>query len=357
MEETTFVKVRKTIAEKVRRQLVSYSLLNNSFHILSYGNYVYFPLTDADAAKALLKDYSDKLKIVKKIGVSSNKSDEDYRKALGSILTPKELKDFTSGYDAFGNIAVISLPDSFSDKEKDIAKVILNSNKNLTTVLKKAGPVKGVYRVRPVKYLLGKRTYMAEYKENGCRFVFDVRKVFFSTRLAYERNRISDLVSPGESVMVPFAGVGPFAIEIAKKHPDAYVMALELNKYGVYYMKRNIKINKVTNVDAVLGDFHEASKGYRLMFDRIIMPLPKSSTLFLDDAVAVAKSTAIIHLYAFYDKDKISDLKDEIVKHGKMNRYKVTFLFDRVVRTYSKNLIEVVLDYRIEKQNKVWAMQ
>lgn len=357
MEKTTFVKAKKNIAEKVRRQLLKLSLLDNSFTILSDSSYIYFPLKDQNGIQSLMGDFGGELKTVKKLGVRINRRADDYRYGLGRILTQKELKDFSSGYDAFGNIAVISLPDSLAEKENDIAKIILNSNKNLTTILKKAGPVKGVYRVRPVKYLLGKRTYIADYKENGCRFVFDVRRVFFSTRLAYERNRISNLVSHGETVMVPFAGIGPFAIEIAKKRPDADVVALELNKYGVYYMKKNIEINKANNVEAVLGDFHEASKGYRLMFDRIIMPLPKSSTVFLDDAIAVAKSTAVIHLYAFYEKDRINELKDEIIEHGKANKYKVTFLFERVVRTYSKSMIEVVLDYRIEKQNTVWAMQ
>ena len=43
---------------------------------------------------------------------------------------------------------------------------------------------------------------------------------------------------------MPFAGVGPFAIEIAKSHPRASVLAIELNPSAYGYMLKNIRLNK-----------------------------------------------------------------------------------------------------------------
>ncbi len=254
------------------------------------------------------------------------------------------------GYDILGNIAIVDLEGVRKGKEKSIARRILDEHRNVTTVLAKAGPVSGRFRVRRLRYLAGARRYTADYKENGCRFIFDVRKSFFSNRLSFERNRISSMSKKKENVIVMFAGVGPFAIEIAKRNPKANIIAIELNRNAYAAMCGNIVLNKLKNVTAVLGDVKEVSQRYAGFADRVVMPLPKDSIEFLGDAVECCRKRATIHVYMIVDrldsgKEAISILKD----HARANGYRTVASGSRIVRNYSPKEVEVVVDLGIRK--------
>ncbi len=347
MEKVYFVMVDKVSAEKTRRLLLDESLFNKDYAVLKDKDKVLLPLIKKYNKIKSLDSNNIKYKLaIREVGKLENVK-VDYLSELREILNDDDYNSLVKGYDLLGNIIILDIPDSLIKYEKRIAKVFLKSNKNVETVLKKNGPVEGIYRVRPIKYVLGKHSFMANYKENGCEFVFDVRKVFFSIRLAYERNRISNLISDNENVCVPFAGVGPFAIEISKKHPNTNIVAIELNKYGYFYMKKNIKLNNLNNIKPVLADFNEFAKTCDKKFDRIVMPMPKSSLSFLDSAFKLSKNNTFVHIYTFCESDKIDEVKSMILKHAKDNNYKVEFKLIRKVRTYSKSIIEIVVDYKI----------
>lgn len=250
------------------------------------------------------------------------------------------------GYDILGNIAIIDVEKG----ERATAKKIMAEHSMVTTVIAKAGAVSGKYRIRKFRYVAGEKTYVATYKENNCIFKFDVRKSFFSNRLSFERARILDLVKEKETVLVMFAGVGPFAIEIAKSHPKAKVVAIELNKEAYKSMVDNMTANKIKNMTAVLGDVSTASNRYKNSSNRIIMPLPMKSMEFLDQVLLVAKKDAIVHIYTFGSKESaFAEARQKISEHAKQKGYKVSFLFERVARDYSFNQIEVAVDYKIRK--------
>ncbi|MGH2639847.1 MAG: methyltransferase, partial [Rhabdochlamydiaceae bacterium] len=164
-------------------------------------------------------------------------------------------------------------------------------------------------------------------------------------------SRITPLVKDREDVMVMFAGVGPFAIEIAKAHPKTDVVAIELNKNAYKYMLENIKLNKVPNVRAVNGNVKTVSKRFDGFADRIVMPTPTSSLMFLDQAVKVAKKRCIVHIYAFGSSESAyDDVYGRIKEHAKENGYRIRLLLKRAVRPYSAKEVEIVLDYLIRKR-------
>lgn len=250
------------------------------------------------------------------------------------------------GYDILGNIAIIDVERG----EKAVARKIMTDHNMITTVIAKAGAVSGKYRTRKFKYVAGEKTYIATYRENNCTFKFDVRKSFFSNRLSFERSRISEQVKNNEHVVVMFAGVGPFAVEIAKENKKASITAIELNKFAYQEMINNVKLNKTENVKPVLGDVKKLSVKFKNSANRIVMPLPRESLNFLDSVVEIAKNKAIVHLYAFGPNETaFDDSKKAIKRHAKDNNYKVKFLFERIARNYSPKEIEVVIDYRIIK--------
>lgn len=253
-------------------------------------------------------------------------------------------------YDLLGTTAIIEFKGSRADAKK-AALELMKFDQRAKTVLLKAGPVEGKFRTRKLSYLAGEKKYIVEYRENNCIFKFDPRKTFFSSRLSFERSRILALAKNGEDICVMFAGVGPFAIELAKKFKGSIVTAIEANPSAVKYMKENIALNRTPNVIPVEGDVKKMAKDYQNSADRIIMPLPWSSLDFLDEAFEVAKKRATVHLYIFgKSKGLEANSWKKIMAHAKRNKYLAKKLFVRDVRTYSATDSEIVIDYSIRKK-------
>ena len=278
-----------------------------------------------------------------------DKVQSDYRELLRKGLKDK-YDSAVRGYDVLGSIAIIG---EQGRNGRIVADAVMKVNKNVKTVVSKAGAVKGKYRKREFEFVAGERNFVANYKENGCTFRFDIRKTFFSPRLSFERKRITELSNDKEHVIVMFAGIGPFAIEIAKKNKGSKIIAVELNKDSYRYMLENIRINKTANVEPILGDAKKVVEGMADWADRIVMPLPMSADKFLGSAITAARNGCIIHYYSF------GDSSDPFSASGKMARelaksmgFTARIVWKRVVRPYSKNISEIVLDIRIGKKNK-----
>ena len=254
---------------------------------------------------------------------------------------------FSKSYDIVGNIAVI---DSNPKYAKKLAAQVMKTNKNVETVLRKGGAISGEFRTRKHIYVAGKRNYVAEYKENGCTFKVDLRKCFFSTRLAFERQRITNLAKDGESVLVMFSGVGPFAIEIAKKNKRSRVIGVELNADAHEYALKNIALNKTPNVTAINADVKEFAKRNKAIADRIIMPLPMDASNFLDCVYKTAKDGCTVHYYAFGDTDTVSaDECKRLEDYFSKLSSSIKVIGIRKVRPYSSHSIEIAIDFILHK--------
>lgn len=343
------IKVPKRMAENVRKYLAKRNLIDINYRIISNDKFIYFPIGMDARGNASLSQIM-KLAFASFVERSFPGSGKgiNYKDMLKNKLGNEEYSSTVKGYDQLGDIAII---EPKTDKGgRALAKALLATKKDIRTVLAKGGPVSGRYRTRRYVYIAGRKNFRALYKENGSLFEFDLKKSFFSTRLAYERNRISKLVKDGESVCVMFAGVGPFAIEIAKANKHANIVAIELNKNAYKDMMHNIKLNKVLNVVAELGDVNKVASKYERFADRIVMPLPKDAYGFLDSAAKMAKKRCIVHYYAFGNRsnayeEHVNALRRFFVERG----IKLRILFKRVVRQYSPSEIEIVVDFLITK--------
>ena len=258
------------------------------------------------------------------------------KRLLENIFTEEELKIAPSSFDIIGDIAIIKIPDELKKKEKEIGKQLLKF-KNIKTVLKKEGKVEDKFRIRKYKFLAGEDKRETLHKEYGCKYKLNVETVYFSPRLGRERERIAKEVKEGEKILVMFAGIGPYAIQIAKNR-NAEIFAVEINPKAVEYFRENAKLNKVENKIKIFeGDVREVVPKLKEKFDRIIMPLPKDAESFLDLAKLVAKKNAIVHLYVF------AGSKEEAIK--KIDE-KVKVLNCVECGTYSKEISRYCIDFR-----------
>jgi tRNA (guanine37-N1)-methyltransferase len=260
-----------------------------------------------------------------------------------------------SSFDVIGHIAIIEIPEKLKRKKKLVAMVIMGLNKHIKTVLEKVSERKGIYRIRKYRFLAGEKKFETFHKEYGCIFKLDPTKVYFSPRELTERQRIASQVRENETVMVMFAGVAPYAIQIAKKQPRVKeVIAIELNPIAVKYAKENVILNKVEDkVKVIEGDVKEKCKDFYGKCNRVVMPLPLGGEDFLDIAVNCLKRKGYIHFYNWGSEPNIFENAEKVVKEKltKINvRYKI--VNKRKVLPYAPRKWKVCLDIYVKKNRE-----
>jgi tRNA (guanine37-N1)-methyltransferase len=261
------------------------------------------------------------------------------------------LASLPHAFDIVGDIAVIEIPPELSAYENAIGEAVLKANKNLQTVLSKAGAISGIHRTREYRVLAGQPRTKTVHKEYGCQYHVDLAKAYFSPRLSSEHHRVASLVQEGETVIDFFAGVGPFAVQIAKTHRDIKVFAVDINPSAVELLEKNVRLNRVDGkVFPILGDAREiVRQRFHEVADRVIMNLPEKAMDFIDAACVAAKPTgSVVHFYCFvHMSEGLEDVSFRFVKEAERREKKTDILFTKLVRATAPYEWQAVLDARI----------
>ena len=233
------------------------------------------------------------------------------KERLGDRISEEELSMVRRSFEVIGDVVIVDIPDEIYHLREEIVKAILEKHRHVKTILRKVGEVSGDYRVANYEVIYGGETETMA-KEHGCRFLLDPTKVYYSVKLSGERERIFRLVKPGERVLVMFAGVGPFAITIAKNAQPKEVVGVELNPEAVRYFRENVRLNKLENVRVYEGDVREVVPKLEGKFDRILMPSPNNAQEFADVAALKAKPGTVIHYYTFAGVEEEKELPERV---------------------------------------------
>lgn len=279
---------------------------------------------------------------------------KDLKEALEDVLTESELEELGSSFDVVGDIAVIKLSDSLLDKKGMVGEGLMEVHGNVNTVLLQTSPVEGEYRTRDLEVIAGEEKTETTHKEHGCYFKVDLDKVYFSPRLAHERQRIAQKVEDGDVVNNMFAGVGCYSIIIAKRASPEKVYSIDKNEDAVEYMKENIRINKVgETVIPIQGDAREVIQEHLLgVSDRVLMPLPEFGREFLDVAFESLKPEGgTIHFYDYGEEPELFRPSFDFVKRIAKGRY-LELEEKRILRSYGPNIYHIVLDVGVGKTGK-----
>jgi tRNA (guanine37-N1)-methyltransferase len=319
------VVVPKKKAESVRKRLAEKGFLRKDLQIRSDAKNVYFPVTQRVDLGYPVETVEFK---------ESEEQVKDYRLLVD---LPDDLRPLLpSSYDTIGSIAVVKMAEEVATYAPQIGKAIIATQKAIRTVCVDSGVVEQ-FRTRNIKIVAGEKTTETVHKEYGLVFKMDLRKVFFSPRLATERENVAKQVKPGEVVIDMFAGIGPFSIMIAKSRFPKMVYAIDMNPEAIAYMKENISLNKVQNVAPVEGDAREKI-GDLESADRIIMNLPHDAHGFVADALRALKPGGVIHYYEIMEEPQVqhrmSEIADIAVKEGRV----VKELARRKVKSYSPTM-------------------
>jgi len=273
------------------------------------------------------------------------------KKALESILSDEDIKELVSAFDQIGDIIIVRIPDSLISKKKIIGKALLEQVKTAKTVFHQSSPVEGDFRTRNLELILGDEKTETEYKENGCRFIVDVEKAFFSPRLSTERERIANLVNDNDVIINMFGGVGMFSLLAARKK-SCTVYNIDINPVASKLCEENIKLNKLKGrVISLNGDASEIiKKQLQDKADRVLMLLPERSDEFLDTAISSLKKTGVIHYYSHIHAEKKQDAPKLSEEHFlNINKIQAEILDSRVVRPVGPRFYQTVVDIKIQR--------
>jgi tRNA (guanine37-N1)-methyltransferase len=265
------------------------------------------------------------------------------RELLKGTLSERERELLRNSFDIIGDVAVIEIPEELEKKEKEIAKALKRVHKHVKTVCRKMSKREGKYRLRKFKIILGKKTETI-HKEHGCRFRMDVSEVYFSPRESRERQRIAEKTKSGETVMIMFAGIGPYPIIMAKKNKKLKkIYAIEINPKAFRYMEENIRINKTGDkIIPILGDVREKCPEYFEKCNRIVMPLPKGAYEYLSPAVnCLKKKKGWIHFYYWAPEDGFRET-EEMIRN--------------TIRTLGRKAKKIDIHKVLEYKPRVWKI-
>lgn len=285
-------------AQQVKRFLIENSLFDPRYRLKRTKAHIFFPVKK----RAGIKRRFGFAELVDVRSLPKAREKKDIRSEVKKKLTKKETDHLRRAYDVIGDIAILEVPPELVKKQKIIADALLRLQKNVRTVLKKAGIHGTEFRTRPMKWLAGKKTKETIHREQGIRLRLNVETVYFSPRLATERKRIAQQVRPGERVLVMFSGCAPYPCVMAKNTGAKEIVGIEINPEGHDYGVENLRLNRIKNVTLINADVKDAVPLLKTKFDRIVMPLPKSAGDFLDTALDAAKKGAVIHFYSFEEK-------------------------------------------------------
>ncbi|MGZ7044024.1 MAG: class I SAM-dependent methyltransferase [Methanobacterium sp.] len=336
------LKIKKNRANDVRILLLKQSLIDLDFKIKRENDFVIIPLINEPEKEMLIKIGEDNSEIIDTNFEKQKKGPKSLKDYLTGRIDDSKIEEIKGSFDIIGDVVILEIPEDLDEFKSLIGEAALKFTKR-KAVFRKKSEIKGITRTRELEHIAGEDISETIHQEFGCKLILDIKKVYFSPRLATERKRIADSVKDKEIIVDMFAGIAPFSVLIAKNH-DIKIYAIDINPDANYYAKKNIILNKVEDkVIPILGDVKEVLEDCDIKADRIIMNLPGSAYEFLDVAFDILKDGGIIHYYEF------SEGFEKPVERIKKTAYprKVEILNKRKVRSRSPGKWHIGIDARV----------
>jgi tRNA (guanine37-N1)-methyltransferase len=351
-KESIAVKIKKNEGEKALTVANKLNLTDKSLQIQKIDSgMLLIPLTrePEEEELELLRQNMPDLQMTSAIFSEKRGPEKTLAEILEKELWPELVELLPRALDIIGDIAIIEIPAGLESYKKIIGEAILKTHKSVRVVLAKAGKVTGTFRLREFDFIAGEHRTNTLYKEYDCSYYVDVARAYFSPRLSHEHQRVAQLVHKGETVIDLFAGVGPFALLIAKKNKEAKVYAIDINPDAIELLKKNAFFNKVENkVYPIVGDARQVvSEKMQGIADRVIMNLPETANEFIDVACkAIKPAGGVVHFYGFVRlPETIVDMKRSFAESVERFGRKVTaYEYAKPVRATAPYECQAVLD-------------
>lgn len=321
--ESLCVRVSREEGEETRQRLADEGVLDHELRIQQENGYLYIPVREVpEDLPTERREFEER---------------DDTTDAV-------DIVGYEPRFETVGDIALLE-----PEEDDEAGEALVEADNGIVTTLRVESAVEGRERTRRMSYVAGERKTRTVHREYGREFVVDLTDVYFTPRLAEERERVASQVEADERVFDMFAGVGPFAVAAAEA--GAGVIASDINDRAVELLRENATRNGVDdrvvayNEDARDVAERVASEGGA---DRIYMNLPHTADEFLDAACEAARSGAVIHYYDIRHEDDLFDGAVEEIRDAAASAgYGVEVLERVVVRSYAPYDYNVCVDARL----------
>jgi len=229
---------------------------------------------------------------------------------LAERLSEDELK-YLRRYDVIGDIAVIQIPPELEHRVEDIVFALRKVHPFLKVIARK-GFHEGAFRIRDYSIIWGEKRLETAHRENGVEIKVDLSKAFFNPRMKGERYRLAQLVKDGERILIPFAGVLPYALVIAR-YRKVKITAVELNREAYELGLENIERNRRRlkgEIEFIHGDAFKVLPELP-SYDRVISPTPRGVDAL---SLTLSKAERWLHYYDFVHENEIEAFRRRILE-------------------------------------------
>lgn len=331
MASSRGLKVHQSRGEIFRRRLVELEIFDRDRKIRSEDDRLYLPILELNAETA-----TELAKVGDFDLVEVEFEAAERRPNVEGLLGRR------AHFEVVGDVAIADSPD------EEVASAILAVHKNVKTVLSPKTPVEGEYRTRRFQFVAGEEKTVTLHKEHGLLYRIDLEKAYFTPRLGTERLRVARQIGLGDVVFDMFAGVGPFALLLAKR--GAKVIAVDKNPHAVRLLRENARLNRIDDVEIVEGDAGELAERYERSADHVIMNLPHTASRFLEQATRIAKDGGVVHYYAIASEDDLYGRDTAFVEEAaRAAGAKISYLHRGIVRSYAPHQYNIVIDFEVRK--------
>jgi tRNA (guanine37-N1)-methyltransferase len=247
-------------------------------------------------------------------------------------------------FETVGDVALLE-----PEEDAEAGEALIAADNGIVTALRVESAVEGEERTRRMSHVAGEKKTTTVHREYGREFVVDLTDVYFTPRLAEERERVASQVEAGETVFDMFAGVGPFSVAAAER--GARVVASDINPRAVELLRENAERNNVAErIEAYNEDARDVARRVAEEggADRLYMNLPHTADEFLDASLGAASEEAVVHYYDIrHEDDLFEGALEEIRAAAEDAGYGVEVLERVVVRSYAPYEYNVCLDFRL----------
>lgn len=267
-------------------------------------------------------------------------------------LTRCEKKKLWPKHKMMVDVAVLT-PQEGLDEAAQAQELLKQPHVRSVTIFEPVGTGHDKERVG-VRYVAGDRDLNITYKEAGLAFNVDLDRRL--SRLSkcqggiHERERICQLVQPGERVLVLGSGIGLTACVVAARTACREVVALEPDEVKNEFALANIKANKLDGKVSSLCRSPLDVEGLG-RFDRICAFLKFQALENLEPLVPAIREGGMLHFYNHESKEEYEREPIELLRsmEGMCGNRAVEIAWRGKVprKSISPNMYRVGVDFRI----------
>jgi tRNA wybutosine-synthesizing protein 2 len=267
---------------------------------------------------------------------------EDHLRERG--WSGEDLADAPSSWAVLGTVILVDLQ-GVPNREA-VGEALLALHGEADTVLARGG-VAGPGRGPTPEVVAGEGDTETVHVEHGTTYAMDLDRVMFSPGNKAERARMGDVVGNDERVLDAFAGIGYFALPMARA--GAQVTAVERNSVAFEYLLENAVGNGVTDrIHAYRGDNREVVPDLGGDFDRIVMGHYDAHES-LDAVLPALAGGGRLHLHEATPSDLVPDRPVDRLEAAAESAGRAVSVDDvRRVKGYSEGVDHVVVDADVD---------